>query len=146
MLYIAQKPCSFGGKKFLIGDTIDEKIILPGAIRRLTKAGIIAVAGDVPPVSATLEESVTMVGQVKFETTIHAEEGDLKLEITEEALAIFTEIRQLGTNKTEDKQKISELLQKADSVDALIFIDAMDGRKFVQEEAQKRAQALTAEE
>lgn len=145
-MYIAQKPCRFKGKAFVIGDTIDESYILPGAVRRLTKAGIIAVAGEDTPASASVEEAVAMVGQVRFEVTIHAPEEDLKLLITEEELAVLAEIRQTGTNKAEDKQKITALIQKVESEEALILIDALDGRKFVQEEAQARAKAINAEE
>lgn len=143
-MYIAQKPCKFQGKEFKIGDTIEESLVLPGAVKRLTKEGIIAVAGGNPP--AALEEVVAEVGQVKFEVTIHSAEEDIKIPVCEEILNILTEIRQTGTNKKEDQQKIVSLIQKVETEKALIFIDAMDGRKFVQEEAQKRAEELNETE
>lgn len=44
--YIAKKPCSFGGKRFLIGDVIPSDLILPENVSRVAAYGQIAVVED----------------------------------------------------------------------------------------------------
>ena len=55
---------------------------------------------------------------------------------------MFTDILQIGVKTTEDKQKISDIVQNIESMDLLIMLDALDGRKHVSEEAKARAEAL----
>lgn len=46
-MYIALKPCNFGaGHSYFIGDEIPDSVVAPSAAKRLTKAGILAVAPD----------------------------------------------------------------------------------------------------
>ena len=139
MRLIAKKPCSFEGQKFYIGDEIPAELVAnPKAQERM---GVIAIAGGtIPP--DELQNMVAKVGEVKFEILIHAEEGDLPLQVTNEELSVFTDILQIPVAKTEDKQKVSEMIQNIESEDLLIMLDALDGRKFIKEEAQARAQAL----
>jgi hypothetical protein len=140
MKLIAQKPCSFEGRKFFIGDEIPAELVANPKAQE--KMGVLAIAADGGTV-----QSVSVPGaDVKFEVVIHSDNGDLPLAVTNEELAVFTDILQTGVNKAEDKQKISDLIQKVDSEDLLIMLDALDGRKFVKEEAQARAEALTKPE
>ena len=141
MRLIALKPCKFSGKSFLIGDEIPTDLISNPKVQE--KMGVIAIARDVNPIPFTdPQEYVAQVGVIQFEIPIHSNDGDLPLRITNEELTIFTDIRQIDVNKTEDKQKISNLIQKVESEDLLIMLDALDGRKFVKEEAQARAKVL----
>lgn len=143
MSIIALKPCTFGGKKFLIGDKIPENLVVNPKVQ--AKMGTIAISGGtIPP--EELQQYTSQVGEVKFEIIIHSENGDLPLAVTNEELSIFTDILQINVSKTEDKQKVSDMIQNIESEDLLIMLDALDGRKFVKEEAQERAAALVPDE
>lgn len=143
MSIIALKPCTFGGKKFLIGDEIPESLVANPKVQ--AKMGTIAISGGtIPP--EELQQYTSQVGEVKFEIIIHSENGDLPLAVTNEELSIFTDILQINVSKTEDKQKVSDMIQNIESEDLLIMLDALDGRKFIKEEAQARAAALVPDE
>ena len=142
MKLIAKKPCSFEGHKFFIGDEIPTEFVANP--KSLEKMGVIAIAGNAEPIPFTdPQEYVTQVADVKFEILIHAEEGDLPLQVTNEELSVFTDILQIPVSKAEDKQKVSDMIQNIVSEDLLIMLDALDGRKFVKDEAQERAKAIS---
>lgn len=144
MELIAQKPCSFGGRKFFVGEKIPEGLVLDPKAQEKMGVLVIASADGAEPVNG-LQEIVTQVADVKFEIKIHAKEDSLTVQVTNEELSVFTDILQTGTGKAEDKQKISEMIHKVGSEDLLILIDALDGRKYVKELALERAQQLTEE-
>ena len=141
MRLIAKKPCSFGGRKFLIGDEIPVNLVdKPKVQEQMGVISIVSDGGAIPP-----EKMVTMtaqVGAIKFVIPIHTEDGDINLEVTNEELTVFTDILQTPVSKAEDKQKVSEMIQKVESEDLLIVLDALDGRKHVKDEVQERVQAL----
>lgn len=138
MKLFANKPCSFGGQKFKIGAEIPAKLVANPKAQE--KMGVLSISDDE---AISLDECTAKVGIVKFAVPVHAEEGDLILEVSNEELTVFTDILQIGVSKTEDKQKISEMIQNIESVDLLIMLDALDGRKHVKEEAQARASVIT---
>ena len=140
MRLIAKKPCSFDGKKFFIGDEIPAECVSNPKAQE--KMGVIAIAGGtIPP--EELHDYTQQVGVVKFEILIHSEDGDLPLHVTNDELSVFTDILQIPVSKAEDKQKVSEMIQNIESEDLLIMLDALDGRKFVKDEAQERAKTLS---
>lgn len=141
MRLIAKKPCNFGGQKFYIGDIIPTSLVANPKAQE--KMGVIVIAGGgdggvILPVTA-------QVGEVKFEIPIHSEKGEITLELTNEELIVFTDIMQIPVTKPEDKQKVSEMIQNIESEDLLILLDALDGRKYIKEEAQARVKALMAD-
>ena len=141
MKLYAKQPCNFG-KQYLIGDEIPVDAVLdPKAQEKMGVLTIVEDGAAAPDVN--LEECVSMVGQVKFEVPIHTGKEDFILNITNEDLTIFTDIRQIDVKKAEDKQKIADMIQKVESADLLIMLDALDGRTFVKEKAQARAQEIT---
>lgn len=137
MKLFAKKPCTFNGKRFTIGAEIPLEFVADP--KKQERLGVVAIAdsNDIP-----LEECVAQVGIVKFDIPIHAEEGDLILCVTNEELTVFTDILQIGVKTAEEKQKISDIVQKVESEDLLIMLSALDGRKFVKEAAEERAAAL----
>ena len=138
MRLVALKPCSFGGKKFKIGNEVPQELVAnPKLQAKMDVLSIFEDDNDIP-----LEECVAQVGIVKFDVPIHTEEGDIVLTVTNEELTVFTDILQVGAVKTEDKQKISDMIQKIESEDLLIMLSALDGRKFVKDTAEERAKAL----
>lgn len=142
MRLTANKPCRFGGKRFLIGEEIPAELVANPKAQE--KMGVISISDGADFAHTELQEvTAQVIGEIKFEIPIHAEEGDLILCVTNEELNVFTDIRQIGVSSTEDKQKISDMIQKIVSEDLLILLDALDGRKFVKEEAQARAKDLS---
>ena len=128
MRLTALQPCSFGGKRFLIGEEIPVELVANP--KALEKMGRIAITDN--------EETPTGL----FNVPIHASNGVVTLNISNADLNVFAEVRQIGVKSAEDKQKISALIQNINSDDLLIMLDALDERKFVKEEAQARAKAL----
>lgn len=141
MKLIAQKPCSFGGKNFFIGDEIPAELVV--APKAQEKMGVLAVISDEVKPFVGLHEMVTQVVDVKFEIVIHAQEGDLSVHVTNEELSVFTDILQIGTSKADEKQKISEIIQNIESEDILILLDALDGRKYIKDVVLARAKIIT---
>ncbi len=148
MKLFAQKPCSFGGRKFYVGEEVPEALVLDPKAQE--KMGVLLIVSDgneiqegVP--SEKLQEMAAMVAEVKFEIIIHAQEGDLSIMVTNEELSLFTDILQTGVSKTDEKQKISEMIQNVESEDVLILVDALDGRKYVKELVLERVRQLNGE-
>lgn len=144
MRLIAKKPCSFEGKKFYIGDEIPVEFVANPKAQE--KMGVLTIAGDggtIPP--EELQNYTQQVGDVKFSIPVHADEGDLSLEVTNDELVTYFDIQQIGVKDTEDKQKIADAIQKVESLDLLIMLDALDGRKYVKELAEARANEINAE-
>lgn len=128
MKLFAKQPCSFNGRKFIIGEEIPAEYILDP--KGQEKMGVISI----------VEHSNTNTGAINI--PIHTEEGDIVLTVTNDELNVFTDILQIGAVKTEDKQKISDIVQKINSEDLLIMLSALDTRKFVKDTAEERAKAL----
>lgn len=138
MKLIANKPCTFGGHKFLTGDEIPVNLV--ASPKEQEKRGVLTVAND----GETVGRIET--GETKFTIVVHSEKGDIPLNLTNEELSVFTDILQIPVSRTEDKQKISEMIQNIESEDLLIVLDALDGRKHVKEEVQKRVETFQQEE
>lgn len=135
MKLIAKKPCGFGGKKFYIGDEIPAEYVLnPKAQEKLGNLVIVndeavdpAPADPVPPVEA-------------MEVIIHAEEGDLSLNLTKDGLQAVVDVI---TSKAADAKPIIDQMTDGD---ALILLHIADNRKEIKTAAENRAKALNPEE
>lgn len=132
MSYIAKKVCSFGGMDFLIGNPIPDGLIKKDRVADLVKMGVISVVPDAP----ALEDVVAQVGQVKFALTIHADEGDLALEFSEDEVQQVFDV--LQGNVDEAKAVISEVT----SENVLIMVEVLDNRKSVKSLVDERAAEL----
>jgi hypothetical protein len=136
MKLIAQKPCSFGGKKFYIGDEIPAELVQnPKAMEKMGRIAIVNSEAETLTVS---EAETTHLEAIQVE--IHAKEGDMPLEITKEGLQAVVDVL-TGTPK--DAEAI--IAQMTDG-DALILLHITDTRKAVKAAAEDRAKALNAEE
>lgn len=129
MAYIAKKVCSFAGQDFLIGNPIPDELINPGRVADLIKIGVITEVPDVQSVEA-------QEGQVKFKIDIHAEEGDLPLEFTNEELQQFFDV--LQAKAEEAKALVAEIT----SENVLIMVDCLHPTKSVRSAVQERAAEL----
>lgn len=135
MKLIAKKPCGFGGKKFYIGDEIPAEYVLNPKAQE--KRGVLVVVNDgtmapapvdpVPPVEA-------------MEVIIHAEEGDMSLNLTKDGLQAVVDVI---TSKAADAKPIIDQMTDGD---ALILLHIADSRKEIKTAAENRAKALSPEE
>lgn len=134
MKLIAKKPCSFGGKKFYIGDEIPAAVVLDP--QEQEKWGVLAIvpddAGATPP--AEPEEVHNEVDTMTV--VIRAKEGELPLNLTKEGLQNVVDVL---TCKPADAVAIIAGMTDGD---ALILVHITDNRKAVKEAAEARAQAL----
>lgn len=137
MKLIARKACSFGGKKFYIGDEIPEEIVLDPQVQ--DKRGVLTIVNDdaVTPPPAEHEEVRNEVDTMNV--VVHAKEGDMPLDLTKEGLQAVVDVL---TGNAEDAAPIV-----ADMTDgeALILLHLVDNRKAVRTAAEARAQVLNAE-
>lgn len=128
MKLIAKKPCSFAGRDFFIGDEIPaESVVDP---RGMEKMGIIAIANDLEPAPAAAPADAPV------NITIHAEEGDLLLSISEAALQTVVDV--LAGTVPDGEVIIAGMTES----DALILLDVTDGRKAIKAAAKNRAMEL----
>ena len=128
MKLIAKQPCSFGGKRFYIGDEIPVELVQEPKTQE--KYGKLAIIDDA---AATAEPGgdATVVHLV-----IHGKDGDIALDLAPERIQTVMDVL---TANTEDAEK---LIKKIDSDDLLFLVNAADSRKTVQAAAKARAQAL----
>lgn len=137
MAYVACKPCNFAGQAFRIGDIIPADIVQPGIAKRLIAMGRIAAADGTATETKTAEPEKTEPATI--EIVIHANEGDMPLEVTKEGIqAVFDVL----TDKVSAAEKTIEAMEDPD---ALILLHIADGRKSVKELAETRAKALNSE-
>lgn len=135
MKLIAQKPCSFGGKKFYIGDEIPAELVLDPKLQQ-KRGKLVIVNGEdtLPPADGeTSSEPVAVM-----EVVIHAEEGDLPLSVTAEGIQAVVDIL---TSNVDDGKPIVDQMEDGD---ALILLHIVDGRKGIKDAAEARAKALNA--
>lgn len=138
MAYIATKPCRMAGQSFRIGETIPAEFIQPGAVRNLVKMGIIAEEGEntITEPKITVTENAAVAPEIKV--VIHAKEGDLELNPSQEGLQAIFDV--LTDNVTAAEATIKEMTDE----DALILLHIADSRKSIKELAEARAKALSA--
>lgn len=137
MKLIARKACSFGGKKFYIGDDIPAELVLDP--QKQEKMEVLAIvpddAGTTPPA-----DSVKNRNEIDTMTVVvHAKEGDLPLTLTKEGLQNVVDVL---TGKPADAEAV--IAQMTDG-DALILVHITDSRRAIKVAAEARAQALNEE-
>lgn len=146
MKLIAQKPCSFGGKKFYIGDEIPVEYVLNPTAQ--ANMGIIAIVPDDDTDSDTGSEpgsecektfSNIVIPDVTMSILVSTENGVETLEPTDEGIQdIFTVL----IGKASDAEAV---INQMNDADALILLHMADSRKSVKAAAEARAKALSQE-
>lgn len=132
MEYVALKYTRFGGQDFKVGETIPEELVDPVAAEALKKAHVIVVKGSEEAPKA--QEAAPAVSTITI--NVHAEEGDLPLDLTQEGLQAFVDVL---TSKAADAETI---IAKMTDSDALILLDIADSRKSIKQAAKDRALAI----
>lgn len=128
-MLIAKRPCSFGGKRFYIGDEVPAEFVADPALQE--KLGVLMQTSEQDEPAPEATATIPVV--------IHAEEGDLPLDITAEGLQAVVDVL---TGKAADAEPIIEQMTDGD---ALILLHIADGRKAVKAAAEARAKAINEE-
>lgn len=136
MKLIAKKPCSFGGHNFYIGDEIPNEYVMNP--QNQEKLGVLAVVADDADGIPAAEVAVAGKAVDTMTVNVHAEEGDLPLDLTKAGLQAVVDVL---TGTVEDAEAI--IAAMADG-DALILLHLADSRKSVKKAAEARAKALNA--
>lgn len=137
MKLIARKACSFGGKKFYIGDDIPVNLVLDPHAQE--KMEVLAIVSDD---AGAASPAVCEVIRNEIDTmtvSIRAKEGDLPLNLTKEGLQNVVDVL---TCKPADAV---DIIAGMTDGDALILVHITDNRKAVKEAAEARAKALNEE-
>ena len=137
MRLIAVKPCSFGGRKYYIGEEIPEKDVADPKLQE--KMGVLAISGE-----ASAELSVTEENGKVSVPVIRDSDGD-----TAEVLNILLtegEIQQVFAILQMTVEKAGEAMEDVESEEVLIVIHAADSRAGVKKAAEKRADQLSSTE
>lgn len=132
MEYVALKYTRFGGQDFRVGETIPEELVDPAAAEALKKAHVIVVKGSEE--APKVQEAAPALSTITV--TIHAEEGDLDLDLTQAGLQAFVDVL---TAKAADAETIIATMNDSD---ALILLDMTDSRKTIKQAAKDRALAI----
>lgn len=136
MKLVANKPCSFGGKKYFIGEEIPAEVVVDPA--RLEKMGVLIVIRDGIPVE-TLEECVTKIGEVQFSIPIKKDDQSFLLDITEPQLQEAVKTMQMQV-----KDAVGHIKDNVEDITVLILINAVDSRAAVKKETESKAKELEA--
>lgn len=131
----ALKPCSFGGKRFFIGNEIPSEYVAdPSAQARLGTIAIVDVDSDVDT-SAPVEIPAPALSIV-----VKTEDKEMILEPSDAGIqAVFDVL--LG--KASDAEPI---INQMDDNDALILLHLADTRKTIKEAAELRAKEIEGEQ
>lgn len=133
-MFIARKPCSFGGKKFFIGDVIPESLVSnPKVQEKMGVLGIVHQDNSIPAPSSEF------IGKPLFEIPIVKDNETLKLELSQEQIARAASIMQMGTKEAEEQ--ISGITDNS----ILIFLNACDSRKAVKTATREQAMKIDGE-
>lgn len=148
MKLIAKKPCSFGGKKFYVGDEIPAEYVLnPKLQEQMGVLTIVYIDGSDSDSgsgsadgSCDCDEHPIVISDPTFSILVKTSEGEMELEPTDDGMQdIFTVL----IGRAEDAAPV---IEKMDDNDSLVLLHLADSRKSVKALAEARAKALEAEE
>lgn len=133
MKLIAKQPCSFGGKRFYIGDEIPVELVKEPKTQE--KYGILAIVeGEAVTPTPTVE--ATVVSDPVLTITVSVDGEQMDLEPTDDGLQdIFTAL--IGNTDT-----AIAVVNKMTDNDALILLHLSDKRVTVQKAVKNRAEQL----
>ena len=127
MKLIAKQPCSFGGKRFYIGDEIPVELVQEPATQE--KYGKLAIVND---------NTVTEPGgdATVVHLVIPGQDGTVALDLAPESIPSVMDVL------TANAEDAADLVKQITSDDILFLVNAADSRKTVQAAAKARALAL----
>lgn len=131
--YVCRKPATFAGQKYWPGDTVPGDSVAPGRVRALIDMGILSEAqtGSVVESAAETAQEAPMLVGVPLP-------GD-----TDEMAAVGAQsVTAALLLMKMDANAAIKAIRGSDDRDALMILDACDGRKTVIAAAQARAKVL----
>lgn len=132
---IALKPCSFGGKKFYIGDEIPAEFVSnPEAQVKLGTITAVEVESEV-----VIDETI-VIPDPTFSLIVKKDDEELTLKPTDKGIQ---DVFNVLIGKTTDAESI---INQMDDEDALILLHLSDSRRTVREMAETRAKKLMGEQ
>ena len=133
---IALKPCSFGGKKFFIGDEIPaEYVESPAKMEQLGVIKVVKVESEVTEVTENV-----VIPDPTLEIVVQSNGEEMILEPTDSGIQYVFNVL---IGKVAEAEAI--INQMTDG-DALILLHLADSRKAVKEAAAARAKALEGDQ
>lgn len=137
MRLIAKKPCSFGGKKFFIGEEIPAGLVADPASQEMM--GVLTIAkgeNEEMPAASVGAFPVDCEGVITVSVNGENDGEMLAVLVTAEEIQQVFSIMQSNTD--EGTKAISEV----ESENVLILLHAADSRKTIKEAAKKQADNL----
>ena len=122
-MYIALKPCTISGAKYLVNDKVDTSALSDAEVAALIKRK--QIAGN----SASLENALIAIPVIGEDETFAVSLSDAQI------VDVFTVLQQTADDAI---KAIGEMTAE----NALILIHRIDERKTVKAAAEKRAKAL----
>lgn len=134
MKLIAKKPCSFGGKRFYVGDKIPLNLVLDPAAQE--KMGVLAIVKE--------DTAVNPDGSfpVEWNFSLIIKQGDGGAMMLDFDLEGMTGALSALISKPDDAVAI---IEEMTCNDALIYLHMADNRKTVKAAAEARAKSLQEE-
>ena len=130
MKLIAKKPCSFGGKRFYIGDEIPVELVKEPKTQE--RYGNLVIVNDEAAAAPAMDP-----GDPAGDTTVFAVMvGDTSITLAPENVQTILDVL------TANADDAAALIKQMNSVSMLFIVNAADSRKTVQAAAKARAQAL----
>ena len=130
MKLFAKKPCSFGGKRFAIGDEIPVDLVVNPTAQ--AKMDVLSIVNDAPAMDpGDPAGSITVVPVI-----VRTKDGDATIYLSAEAFQTVVDVLTANAEDAADRVK------QIDNDDILFLLHAADSRKTVQAAAKARAQAL----
>ena len=130
MKLIAKQPCSFGGKRFYIGDEIPVELVQEPKTQE--KYGKLVIVNDEAQTAPAMD-----FGDPAGDTTVFVVMvEDVAINLTQEDLQAVVNVL------TANADDATSLIKNIDSVDLLFLVNAADSRKTVQAAAKAHAQEL----
>lgn len=133
MKLIAKQPCSFGGKRFYIGDEIPVALVQEPKTQE--KYGKLVIVND-EAIPAVMDPAEPGGDATVVHLVIRSKDGDVAMDLKPESIQTVMDVL------TSNADEAADLVKQIDSDDILFLLYEADSRKTVQAAAKARAQAL----
>lgn len=134
MRLTAKRPCSFGGRRFYIGEEIPDRLVLDTSAQEKMGAIMIAAEKNVSEAVSAVEKLRTE--QTSFSVPIRRKNDSMTLHINEEQLCRAVEVMQMSVGEAK------EAVRDIEYEPVLILLHACDGRRAVKEAVKAAAARL----
>lgn len=131
MKLIAKKPCSFGGKRFYIGDEIPEEFVLSPNDQE--KMGVLVIVNDDAGTNPAMDPGDPAGDITKVAVIV----GDVTITLAPEEIQTVMDVL------TSNAKDAEALVKQINSDDVLFLLHAADSRNTIKAAAKARAQALS---